>query len=192
MSDRLELMESCLELAEKGDRAALPVLLERLRHADWRVRYAAAVALGDLHDPAAVPGLIEALQLEDTAPLYTQKEEYGSMHAGANGELHLNLPAHLSEDTFEAWRRRGRIKQAVCLALGEMKALADAARPWLERYAVDQGEDPNVRAAACKALGLIGNPQSLPILKQATQDQEWCTEKEATKAVAALSHSLAP
>ena len=64
MSDRLALIESCLALAEGGDHAALPVLLERLCHADWRVCYAAAVALGDLRDEAAIPGLIEALNRE--------------------------------------------------------------------------------------------------------------------------------
>jgi HEAT repeat protein len=189
MSERLELIESCLELAEKGNAAALPFLLEGLRHADWRVRYAAAVGLGDLQDATAVPGLIEALKQEDAAPLYSQKEDYGSAHAGSNEPFRLNLPASLSEDTFEAWRRRGRLKQALCLALGEMKTGAESARLRLERYAIDQAEDPNVRAAACKALGLIGNPNSRPILAQAMQDQEWCTQKEAAKGAAALGGS---
>jgi HEAT repeat protein len=189
MSERLELMESCLELAEKGNRAALPVLLERLRHADWRVRYAAAVALGDLRDAAAVPALLEALKQEDAAPLYSQKEEYGSAHAGSNGSVRLNLPAHLSEDTRQAWRRRGRLKQALCLALGEIKARDESARADLERRAVDQEEDPIVRAAACKALGLVGNPKSLPVLKQAAQDQEGCTKMEAVQSIAALSRA---
>ena len=93
MSELIDLTESCLALAEKGDRAAVPVLLESLRHASWRVRYAAAVALGDLADPSTVPALIEALKKEDTFPLFGQKEEFGSAHAGSSSPFAVQLPA---------------------------------------------------------------------------------------------------
>jgi len=46
--------------------------LHALQSPDWRVRYAAAVALGDRRDPQAITGLLAALRLEDVAPLYSQ------------------------------------------------------------------------------------------------------------------------
>ncbi len=187
MSDRLDLIESSLQLAESDARAALPTLRERLSHPDWRVRYAAAVALEELPDPDSLPALLAAYEQENAAPLFEQKETYGSAHAGSNAGVALHLPLGLSEETLQAWRRRGRLKQALCLAFAALGSKADAARPLLEHDVLDATQDPMVRAAAAKALGLITSPASLPILQKATKDEEWCTNKEATKAVASLS-----
>jgi HEAT repeat protein len=44
-----------------------------------------------------------------------------------------------------------------------------------------------VRYAAIVALGQLACPESLPVLDQATQDEEWCTAREARMAVAALT-----
>ena len=46
-------------LAERGDKAALPVVLEAAKSAPWDVRVAAARALAKLGDAAAVPVLLE-------------------------------------------------------------------------------------------------------------------------------------
>ena len=91
--------------------------------------------------------------------------------------------AGTSAATRAAWERRGRIKQAACLALGCIGQPEPRVLECLHRYATDQGQDYAVRAAACKALGLIHSPLSRPIVEQATADLEWCTKTEAQKAV---------
>jgi HEAT repeat protein len=40
-----------------------------------------------------------------------------------------------------------------------------------------------MRAAACKALGLMRSPSSRPHLLEAARDGEWCTATEARKAL---------
>lgn len=183
-SSFLEL-ETCARLATGTDAESAAQLRQRLGHEDWRVRYAAAVALGDRREATAVADLLATLDIEDAAPLYSQKDEIAGAHAGSNETLGLLLPPGVTTATLDAWRRRGRIKQAVCLALGEIGSAAAPALPRLQRYATDQHEDYAVRAAACKALGLIKSPASRPCLDQAVNDPEWCTKTEARKALAA-------
>ena len=65
-------------------------------------------------------------------------------------------------------------------------------RSWLDLlhdFATDQKRDYIVRAAACKALGQLARPESLPVVEQATQDEEWCTACEARKAGLAIRRS---
>jgi HEAT repeat protein len=185
MDNTYALLESCAVLGQARDAASLVTLRDCLAHPNWRVRYAAAVALGDRRDAAAVPALLAMLAGEDAAPLYTQRGDLASAPAGASMPVQLQVPPGVTEETLEAWRRRGRLKQAACLALGAIGAAALPALPVLQRYAVDQGEDYAVRAAACHALGQLGAPASLPVLHQAAQDGEWCTRTEARKALAA-------
>lgn len=175
-SGTLEQMESCFML----EREALEA---KLGHRDWRIRYTAAVALGDMGAPASVPALVRALEAEDKEPLYSQKTEFGGAHAGSNSPVTLKFPDGVTEEALECWRRRGRLKQALCLALGQMGAAAAPALPSLHRHAVSQDEDYTVRAAACKALGLIGDASSVPALAKASSDPEWCTKTEAAKAL---------
>jgi HEAT repeat protein len=96
------------------------------------------------------------------------------------------LPTGLDEATAAAWQRRGRVKQALCLAIGATRNADPEALRRLQRYATDQREDCAVRAAACKALGQLGPPGSRSTLEQAARDGEWCTATEAAKALAAL------
>ena len=181
-------IESCLAAGGGKDEASIPFLVSRLRHEDWRVRYAAAIALGERRSVAAVPDLVALLGEEDEAPLYSQKEELAGLPAGCNRTPQGRVPAGVPPDTAEAWRRRGRVKQAVCLALGLIgAAAAPAALPALHRYATDQAEDYPVRAASCKALAQIADPSSLAVLTEATKDPEWCTATEARKGAQSLA-----
>lgn len=185
MSERFEKMEKCLRLGASHSRAAAGRLEAMLADADWRVRYAAAVALGDLGSEGSVPALMAALRREDQRPLYSQKEDLAGGPAGSPARMRRSeVLARQSEETLEAWRCRGRVKQAVCFALAEMGAAAVEALPMLSKYAVDQGEDYAVRAAACRAIGLIGPAQCAAVLEQACQDGEWCTKTSARKALA--------
>jgi len=180
-------MEECLRWAAEGDRQAVPELIQRLSHPDWRVRYAAAVALGDMRAAEAVPALLAVLAEEDKAPLFSQARSFGGGPAGSPAareadEILRTTPV----ETLEAWRRRGRLKQAVCLALAEIGPAAYEAVPFLRRYAVDQNQDYAVRAAACHALGRIAAAANRDVLIQASQDEEWCTRTEARKALRRL------
>ncbi len=181
MTTTYDRVEACLSAGNADD---VPALLAALVDDAWTVRYAAAIALGDRPDPRALEPLLAILAHEDTMPLYGQPEDFGGIPAGANTQFHIDFPADASEETREAWRRRGRLKQAVCLALGQLGSADPRVLAALGRYTVTADEDYAVRAAACKALGLIGDPQALPVLEQAANDPEWCTMTEARKAVA--------
>jgi len=183
MNTVFEKMEFCAANITQPDEAAFTQTLALLADENWRVRYSAAIALGDRRDPRAVDALVQALRRENEAPLFTQPKLEGGAHAGSNHPFEVIFPTGTTEETKEAWRCRGRVLQAACLALGNIGTTTPAALELLHDYALDQSRDYAVRAAACKALGQIANPESLPVLEKATQDEEWCTAREAQKAV---------
>lgn len=187
MSERFAILEACQFLAQMSDPVSLAALIAYLHHADWRVRYAAAVALGDRRAAPAAAPLIALLKEEDAAPLYTQPGDLASAPAGAHHAPVVQYPAGVSADTLAAWVRRGRLKQAAITALGQLGDPARPALPILQRYAADPKEDYAVRAAANKALGLLADRSSLPALQRAIHDEEFCTRTEAQKALAKVS-----
>jgi len=126
------------------------------------------------------------LAAEDAAPLYTQQADLGGAPAGSPDERELAFPPGTTGATRAAWERRGRLKQAVCLALGAIAVTDQRALDALHRHATDQREDYPVRAAAAKALGQLHSPASRAALTLATQDPEWCTATEARQALAGL------
>ena len=172
-------MERCMD-------AATPVatLIATLDNPDWQIRFAAIVALGDRRDRLAVGPLAALLRHENSEPLYSQRDEVGGgIPAGSPQGRTPTFPPGTSEATQAAWARRGRLKQAACLALGAIGLAEPAVLDLLHRYAVDQAEDYAVRAAANKALGLLGHASSRPVLERAVADPEWCTRTEAAKAL---------
>jgi len=183
-----EKIEQCLHAGAATDTESYTQLLLSLADPDWQARYAAAVALGDRPDPAAIPALLAALDIEDAAPLFAQPEEFGGIPAGANTPFRIAFPEGTLSETIAAWERRGRIKQAVCWTLGSIGVADPRVLQRLHRYAVDQQQDYSVRAAACLALGQIGDPSSRAVLEGAREDQEWCTKTEAERALARIIH----
>lgn len=181
-----EKMEFCAAHVSRQDEADFARTLGLLADADWRVRYAAAIALGDRRDPRAVDALVQALLLENEAPLFAQPKLEGSLDAGSNLPFAVLFPEGTTEPVKEAWRRRGRVIQAVCLALGSIGTASAEALKLLHEYATDQSRDYVVRAAACKALGQIAAPESLPVLEQAARDEETCTKWEAQKSLKSI------
>ncbi|MCX7935590.1 MAG: HEAT repeat domain-containing protein [Planctomycetota bacterium] len=186
--DAFAAMEECLQLASTRGAGAVAEIKQRLSHPDWRVRYAAAVALGDRRAAEAVPELLAALAAEDAAPLFSQPRSLGGGPAGSPAAREVDeILRATPPEVLEAWRRRGRLKQAICLALAEIGPAAKEAMPILRRYAVDQSQDYAVRAAACHALGRIAPEANRDVLLQASQDEEWCTRTEARKALRRVS-----
>ena len=186
MSIIYDITEQCVQAGTREDADSYVFLLDGLRSSDWRARYAAAVALYDRPATAAIGPLLEVLDGEDAAPLFSQPQEFGSIPAGANTPYQTAFPEGATEDEIEAWRRRGRVKQAVIWTLGRIGAADSRVLARLHRYAVDQAEDYPVRAAANKALGLLADPSSLPVVRQAMGDQETCTVMEATRAAQSI------
>jgi len=180
------LMERCFQLALAADADSLAELHGLLRAADWRVRQAAAVALGDRRSPASLEPLLALVAEEDAAPLYTQPCEYGGIPAGGPFPPGAGLPADTPPATAQAWQRRGRLKQAACHTFGEIGVADPRVVAYLHRVVLEDMDYP-VRAAAAKALGQLRSPDSLPVLKRAAEDTEFCTRTEALKAIAAFS-----
>jgi HEAT repeat protein len=181
---RAELMERCSRDPSFAR--------EALAHPDWNVRFAAAVAAGRSRDASALAGLAALLAEEAGRPLYTQPPVHyeGSGDATEIAEqvrpLVASFPVEPDPETREAWRRRGRLKQAALYAVADI-AIAD---PGLVatacRMAADGGEDYPVRMAACRCLGRIGGRECLPVLEAAAALDEWCTAVEARKAIEAI------
>ena len=186
MRTEFDRIESCAVLAQQKDEASLKTLINRAQHESWRVRFATAVALGDRAEASTVDALLAMLTHEDGAPIYSQVEHFAGAPAGATTLATAALPVGVSEQTVECWRRRGRIKQAVCFALGQIGPAARQALPRLCGYAVNQKEDYAVRAAASQALGLIGDSAATDALRVASGDEEWCTKTQAAKALRAI------
>jgi HEAT repeat protein len=188
MEGMMAMIDECLSWGRQTDVASLTALRARLRHPEWQVRYAAAIALGDRRDPSVIPELLALLAEEDAAPLYTQEGDLvAGTPAGSNAGVSTSALTAIDAETLAAWARRGRIKQAVSWTLAEIGVATPEILTVLQRYAIDQHEDYAVRAAACRALGLLADPSSLPVLEQACDDGEWCTATEAQKACARLN-----
>jgi hypothetical protein len=190
MSTIFEKMEYCAANALSEDEDSFARTLALLKDENWRVRYAAAVALGDRRDPGAVDALVETLHLEGNAPLFSQPKLEGSLPARSNMPYEIAFPEGTTEAMKEAWRRRGRVAQAAFLALGNIGVATPAILELLHDYALDQSRDYIVRAAACKALGQLALPESLEIVEKATRDEEWCTACEARKALRNISEKI--
>ncbi len=157
-------MERLLQLAESNDLAAPAEVIAGLGSPNWRIRYAAAVAAERCGTPAVVQALLATLRAEAKAPLYSQRDEMTD-----------------DESILEAWRRRGRVRQAIYFTFAALGARAAAGIPDAAQSATDQGEDYCVRMAACHALGALGGPVALQALRQAVNDAEFCTLTEARR-----------
>lgn len=191
MKSVLHQMEAAFQYAKSQDESAFRALIEMLENENWRLNYSAAVALEDWSDPRFLPALTRLLEREDREPLYELPQ--GCSAGGHAGTIFIGQPSFPSQYTLreiEAWRRRGRVKQAVCFALAKFSSLPAGLLRHLEKYAVNQKEDHMVRAAASRVLGACGDRDSLAVLALASDDEEWCAKTEARKALAALARRL--
>lgn len=184
MNSVFELMESCFVSVQDSGCGATEHLLRKLKHRDWRVRFAAVVAMEQCPDATFVPHLLQLLRKEDASPLYAIPANFkAGTWAGSVLAEAVEYPSGAAREEIEAWRRRGRLKQCACFALSAIGVSTPEAIAQLEKYAVDSSEDHIVRAAACRALGFLGNSGSRAALEKAATDEEWCTRFEAAKAL---------
>lgn len=188
LMDSFSVMERCFEQTA-GDAANAAAAAG---HDDWRVRYAAAVALGETRDGRHMPLLADMLRREHARDLYSQPPaEYthgtgDTRMAEEIAPVVLRFDRAYSADVMEAWRCRGRVKQAVLFAVHEIGAASDELLVQIHACITRVGEDYPVKAAAARALGVAGNAASLLVLHEALAVDEWCTQTEARKAIAAI------
>lgn len=185
-SNTYALMELVLTQPETIEQLALD--------ADWRVRYAAAVAIGRAGDPRRLPLLSRMLEIEDARPLYRQpparfiNSSDDTRMAEQIGPIEVIFDQPYDEFHLEAWRCRGRVRQAILFAVAELGATDAGLRVRLEDLLRDPAEDYPVKAAAARALAAVGDAASLPALEAARQIDEWCTQVEAAKAIRSITH----
>jgi HEAT repeat protein len=193
--DRDARITAIRRLSEMGDKAAIPALIRVLRDEDWRLRDAAAQALGKLKAAAAVVGLLETLRM--TRP--------GPFGGGPNNTIITNaireigplaipvLIDALEDEDF-------RIRLYATEILGQIggaegvTALTDALRDpeWRVRWRAadalgklgDQAvvqdlcemmrdENKDVRMSAAWALGRLGYGEAVPSLLRLLTDRDW-------------------
>ena len=160
---------------------------------NWRVRYAAAIAIGESRDPKWEPTLESMLAHEDTRPLYAQppalfpgKPVDQTRMAEHIGPIEAVFDREYDERTLEAWRCRGRVKQAILYALYDIGTASESFISRLHAYLDEANEDFCVIAAAARALGKLGSQQSLDYLEKILSIDEWCTTTEARKSIEKL------
>jgi HEAT repeat protein len=164
-----------------ADECPAPVLRAALFDSNWQIVQASLQALGRRADASAVPDILAVLDVQDGLDLYGAPDQW-------------TLEGAPDAATADTWRCRFRVKQAACHALGAIGQACGAGTVGargvdrLAAYACSSKEDYCVRAAACQALGLMKAVAARDALQKASSDGEWCTSREAAKALAALGN----
>jgi len=158
-------------LGQRGDRSALPVVLEAAKSAPWDVRVSAVRVLAKLGDAGAVPVLLE-----------TAAEARGELGQAARDSL-ADLPGREVDATLEAMlaKSEGRKQLAVVELIGR-RGITSAV-PELEKLA--DGDNAELAAASVGALGLTVGLDELPALigrlLEAKTPEAGSTAKEALR-----------
>ena len=154
---RMQVMDALL----KGDKEALPVLVELLKSERAPVRVTAANGLAELGAGAegALPGLIVALKDKDLNVRYwalSAIKKMGPAAATAVPALIVALSTHpVTEPGLDGPPRYYKDARSITAeALGSIGPGAKAAVPRLKQVAA-KDDEPEVRAAATAALALI-------------------------------------
>lgn len=185
MVNNYKLMEDVLTHPEKIQHYAV--------HEDWRVRYAAAVAIGETKDAKWLDVLWNMLKYEDTRNLYTQPPVAGFENSSDDTRMAEHLvpikeifDKDYPEDIREDWRCRGRVKQACIFAIRDIGKASDDLLAYLHAILQRPGEDYAVCAATALCLGYVGHMGSIPYLEKSLKIDEWCVQTESKKAIRRL------
>ena len=162
-------------------------------HPNWQIRYAAAVAIGERKDQHDLPILQQMLDIELERPLYSQPK---TSYIGVAGDTSLAeqvkpftvvFPYEVDLETQEAWKCRGRVKQAICFAIYEIGQAPTALLERIKQMVLDDQEDAPVRAAAIRTLGKVGDSSCVSCCEYASTIDEWCIRVESHKALGVLA-----
>lgn len=159
----------------------------------WQVRYAAAIAMGETRDPRWLSALRRLMMIEDARELYSQPRVLGFVGSYDDTRMAEQLivteaifDREYPDELLDAWRCRGRVRQACILAVHAIGSADDEWRELLHSLLHDPDEDFVVKTAAAKALSRVGTSASAPHLRHALSLDEWCLNVEARKALVAL------
>ncbi len=164
-----------------------------LTHSNWRVRYSAAVALGETEDPNALEDLAFLWQREQSRQLYTQPKVKGFTNSYDDTrmaeqivEIAVIFDRDYDQELLEDWKCRGRVRQAILCAVEKIGRINQSLLRAVYDVLADEGEDYAVKMQGCRVLGRCGDHFSLPYLEKALTVDEWCTQTEAQKAIKAI------
>ena len=201
-------------LADLGDRRSVQPLVKLLRDEDWRVRDAAAIALGKMKAASAVVGLLETIRQGRPGPFGggANTQVIGDAIREIGGAAVPVLIDALSDDDW-------RVRLLVVDLLGDVaepdsgSALAGALRDpeWRVRWRAadalgkmgDQSAVPDllemlsdhskdVRVSSCWALGKIGGEEAVPGLVRLLHDREWRVRWAAAEALWEIGEEAVP
>ncbi len=156
--DEADRCYACRALGVLADRAALPLLVERLEDPDIDVCVEAAGALGALGDPAAVGALCKSLAGDPDGEIkLAAARALGQIGAAEAIPVLLEVaacrPGDMAVDDASDWDPWWDVQLAAVEALGRLRS--EAAIPVLEAL-LDDEEGQDIEVALVRALAEIG------------------------------------
>jgi HEAT repeat protein len=167
-------------------------LIGALRDKDWRVREAAAWALGKIGDERAVEPLIATLRDKDS----DVRKAAASALEKINPNWHTTEEAKRQVSEFIAALRdeNSYVREAAASALEKINpnwhTTEEAKKQVSEFIAALRDEDENVRKAAADALVKIGTPAVEPLIA-ALRDEDWRVREVAASALGKIGDERA-
>jgi HEAT repeat protein len=161
-------------LADRGDPAVKPVLLQAARSGAPAVRLAATGLLDRLADVSAVPVLVEAAASNDAELAQAARASLARL---PGKDVDSEVLARLRESS-------GRNRQ-VLIELAEQRKLEGALPIFMKSAAEDA--DAGVRTAAIEAVGAIGTDKQLPdLLRLLTKATDAADRRVLERAVSSI------
>lgn len=184
--------EAAIALAAVGD-AAIPCLVQALKHEDWLVRLHAVESLGKSRSPHAVEPLLSALFNDrDSAVREDAVRALGKI-GDARAIGHLCVAMREPSLRTVAVEALGHIGDP-CAVPALIDVVTGGTPPEATRTAVGCGEQWNeeliTQGAAVRALGLIGDDRAIPALVAALNPTH--TRAEAAAALANFGPKVVP
>ncbi|MBS0152600.1 MAG: HEAT repeat domain-containing protein [Nitrospira sp.] len=184
--------EAATTLAALGD-AAIPYLVQALKHEDWLVRLHAVESLGKSRSPHAVEPLLSALFNDrDSAVREDAVRALGKI-GDARAVGHLCVAMREPSLRTVAVEALGHIGDP-CAVPPLIDVVTGGTPPEATRTAVGCGEQWNeeliTQGAAVRALGLIGDDRAIPSLVAALNPTH--TRAEAAAALANFGPKVVP
>jgi hypothetical protein len=170
-------MQLLSALADRGDAAALPAVIEATKAKDETVRVAALKAIGDLGDASSV-GLLAG----------TAVATRGAEQKAARGSLYRLRGPKIDETILEAIpAAEARVKVELIRCIGERDIAAGVGT--LLKTSTEK--DASVRRESIKVLKTIAGPNDLPALVELLLGvQSSADRREAEKTVTAVAHKI--